>query len=108
MRSKDGPRLSNDISGSTILVANSITNLSPSISTNSLQNQASSNTYADVDHHAIALVPIHRRRHHDQRIPSHKVPNASLLFRALGLRNQIELEGVRDTDEQQEAADVLQ
>lgn len=107
MRSKDSPRLANDISGSSILIANSITNLSKSIS-KTPPIHPPSNTYMNVNHHAIALIPIHRRRHHHQRILSNKVTNASLLFRALRLRNQIELERVRHADQEEEATDVLQ
>lgn len=61
----------------------------------------------NVDHHAVSLVAVNRRRHHHQRVAANKVADASLLLEALaaGVGEQVELEGVGGADEQQKAAE---
>ena len=62
-----------------------------------------------VDDHSIALVPVNRRRHDHQGVLGHKVPYASLrLSVVLGVRLEVELEGIGAGNEEDEAADVLQ
>ena len=66
-------------------------------------------THVHVDDHPVALVPINRRRHDHQGILGHEVPYASLrLPVVLGVRLQVEFEGLGAGDEEDETADVLQ
>lgn len=64
----------------------------------------------NVDLHAVALVAAHRGRDNDQRLLADEIPNASLLLDVLvaAVGDEVELEGVDDAGEQQQAADCLQ
>lgn len=120
MRSEDGPRLANNVSRSSILVAVFIANLSPCVSLfffsaplfqePRLCLPPGSKTYVNVDHHAIALGASDRSTDDDEKVLGHKVPDAALLLLVLptSVGLDIELEGIGGGDEQQDAADVLQ
>lgn len=61
-------------------------------------------TYVEVHDHAIALVAIDGRCHHDEGVLSDKVANAALLRSC----DKVELESANGADKQQNAAEVLQ
>ena len=108
MGGEDGPRLSNDIPGTTILVANGISNLETNVRLFQLVQLDISATYVNVEHHAIASVSINSSRDNDELILGNKVADASLPLGGLWLRSNVELEGVCDADDKQKAAEVLQ
>lgn len=64
----------------------------------------------NVDLHAITLRPTNNSRNNDQRLLSHKVPDASLLLDVLlaRVRRDVELQGIGDAEEEQKAAERLQ
>ena len=64
----------------------------------------------NVDQHAIALCPAYRSRDNDQRVLGDKVADASLLLHVLlaRVRGDVELEGLRNAEEEKQAAGKLQ
>ncbi|KAI6752756.1 hypothetical protein HG530_013508 [Fusarium avenaceum] len=62
----------------------------------------------EVHHHAISLITIDGRCHYHECVLSDKVAYTALLFVALGLCDQVELESAGGADKQQKTADILQ
>ncbi len=72
------------------------------------ERQRKLTTYMHVNLHAIAAGAADGRRHDDQGVLSHEVPYASSRLRVLVDALEVELEGIRESDKQQQAVDVLQ
>jgi len=65
-------------------------------------------TYVHVDHHTIAFLAAHRGRDDDERVPGYKVAYASLARGPAVGGDQVELEGLREGGEEEQAAELLQ
>lgn len=109
---EDSPRFADDISRASVLVALGIANLLIvllSARGEAAGHSSKDRTYVNVEHHAITLGTAYNGRDHDQRALGDEVPNATFLFLGLAaaVRLDIELEGIGNANEQQQAAEVL-